>query len=98
MQQKSERFCDSTRSFRFFTKYNFNIEGNTRMIKKLLQFSLGNKFAIFLMVVLVILGGIYSSAKLKLELLPDVENPMISVQTTMPGATLNQLKMKLVGK
>ena len=57
------------------------------MTKKLLQFSLGNKFAIFLMVVLVVLGGVYSSAKLKLELLPDVENPMISVQTTMPGAT-----------
>ena len=57
------------------------------MIKKLLQFSLGNKFAIFLMIVLVVLGGVYSSAKLKLELLPDVENPMISVQTTMPGAT-----------
>lgn len=57
------------------------------MIKKLLQFSLGNKFAIFLMVVLIILGGIYSSAKLKLELLPDVENPVISVQTTMSGAT-----------
>ena len=39
------------------------------------------------MVVLVILGGgVYSSAKLKLELLPDVENPVISVQT-MPGAT-----------
>ncbi|WP_145477227.1 efflux RND transporter permease subunit [Staphylococcus warneri] len=57
------------------------------MIKKLLQFSLGNKFAIFLMVLLVILGGVYASAKLKLELLPDVENPMISVQTTMSGAT-----------
>lgn len=57
------------------------------MIKKLLQFSLGNKFAIFLMALLVILGGVYASAKLKLELLPDVENPMISVQTTMPGAT-----------
>ena len=53
----------------------------------MLQFSLGNKFAIFLMVLLVIIGGIYSSAKLKLELLPDVENPIISVQTTMPGAT-----------
>lgn len=39
------------------------------MIKKMLQFSLGNKFAIFLMVLLVIIGGIYSSAKLKLELL-----------------------------
>ncbi|MBY6178582.1 efflux RND transporter permease subunit [Staphylococcus warneri] len=57
------------------------------MIKKLLQFSLVNKFAIFLMVLFVILGGVYASAKLKLELLPDVENPMISVQTTMPGAT-----------
>lgn len=57
------------------------------MIKKMLQFSLGNKFAIFLMVLLVIIGGIYSSAKLKLELLPDVENPIISVQTTMSGAT-----------
>lgn len=57
------------------------------MIKKLLQFSLGNKFAIFLMVVLIIFGGVYASSKLKLELLPDVENPVISVQTTMPGAT-----------
>ncbi|HCW7582946.1 TPA: efflux RND transporter permease subunit [Staphylococcus aureus] len=57
------------------------------MIKKLLQFSLGNKFAIFLMVVLVVLGGVYASAKLKLELLPNVQNPVISVTTTMPGAT-----------
>ncbi len=55
--------------------------------KKLLQFSLGNKFAIFLMVVLVVLGGVYASAKLKLELLPNVQNPVISVTTTMPGAT-----------
>ncbi|HEE8759175.1 TPA: efflux RND transporter permease subunit [Staphylococcus aureus] len=57
------------------------------MIKKLLQFSLVNKFAIFLMVVLVVLGGVYASAKLKLELLPNVQNPVISVTTTMPGAT-----------
>ena len=64
-----------------------NKRGHLINDKKLLQFSLGNKFAIFLMVLLVILGGVYASAKLKLELLPDVENPMISVQTTMPGAT-----------
>lgn len=48
---------------------------------------MGNKFAIFLMVVLVVLGGVYASAKLKLELLPNVQNPVISVTTTMPGAT-----------
>ena len=39
------------------------------------------------MVVLVVLGGVYASAKLKLELLPNVQNPVISVTTTMPGAT-----------
>ncbi|ANZ32742.1 efflux RND transporter permease subunit [Staphylococcus carnosus] len=57
------------------------------MINRLLKFSLGNKFAIFLMVVLVILGGVYSSMKMRLEMLPDVEEPMISVNTVMPGAT-----------
>lgn len=68
------------------------------MIKKLLQFSLGNKFAIFLMVVLIILGGVYSSAKLKLELLPDVENPVISVQTTMSGATPQSTQEEISSK
>lgn len=57
------------------------------MINRLLKFSLGNKFAIFLMVVLVVLGGVYSSVKMRLELLPDVEEPMISVNTVLPGAT-----------
>ncbi|EVG94250.1 hypothetical protein T903_00094 [Staphylococcus aureus KINW6019] len=64
------------------------------MIKKLLQFSLGNKFAIFLMVVLVVLGGVYASAKLKLELLPNVQNPVISVTTTMPVQRHKVPKMK----
>lgn len=58
-----------------------------RMINRLLKFSLGNKFAIFLMVVLVVLGGVYASMKMRLEMLPDVEEPMISVNTVMPGAT-----------
>lgn len=62
------------------------------MIKKLLQFSLGNKFAIFLMVLLVILGGVYSSVKLKQELLPDVEPPTMTIQTSMPGATPTAVK------
>lgn len=57
------------------------------MINRLLKFSLGNKFAIFLMVLLVVLGGVYASMKMRLEMLPDVEEPMISVNTVMPGAT-----------
>lgn len=57
------------------------------MIKKLIDFSLSNQFAIMLMVLLVILGGVYSSFKMKLELLPDTEPPMMTITTTMPGAT-----------
>lgn len=68
------------------------------MIKKLLQFSLGNKFAIFLMVLLVILGGVYASVKMKLELIPDVEQPMITVQTTEPGATPETIKTDISDK
>ncbi|RIL92764.1 efflux RND transporter permease subunit, partial [Staphylococcus equorum] len=33
------------------------------------------------------LGGIYASFKMKLELLPDTEPPMMTITTTMPGAT-----------
>ena len=73
-------------------------ERNEGMIKKLLQFSLGNKFAIFLMVLLVILGGVYSSSKMKLELLPDVEPPMIKVQTTLQGATPETVKEEVSDK
>ncbi|HJE00916.1 MAG TPA: efflux RND transporter permease subunit [Staphylococcus auricularis] len=68
------------------------------MIKKLLQFSLANKFAIFLMTVLIILGGVYASVKMKLELLPDVEPPMITVQTTMPSATPETVKDEISDK
>lgn len=68
------------------------------MIKKLLQFSLGNKFAIFLMVLLVILAGAYSSSKMKLELLPDTEPPIITVQTALPGATPETVKEDISDK
>ncbi|PTJ72756.1 efflux RND transporter permease subunit [Staphylococcus hyicus] len=57
------------------------------MVKKLIDFSLSNRFAIMLMVLLVILGGVYASFKMKLELLPDTEPPMMTITTTMPGAT-----------
>ncbi|WP_341775956.1 efflux RND transporter permease subunit [Staphylococcus hyicus] len=57
------------------------------MVKRLIDFSLSNRFAIMLMVLLVILGGVYASFKMKLELLPDTEPPMMTITTTMPGAT-----------
>ncbi len=62
-------------------------KGAIRVVKRLIDFSLSNRFAIMLMVLLVILGGVYASFKMKLELLPDTEPPMMTITTTMPGAT-----------
>lgn len=62
-------------------------KGAIRVVKKLIDFSLSNRFALMLMVLLVILGGVYASFKMKLELLPDTEPPMMTITTTMPGAT-----------
>lgn len=62
-------------------------KGAIRVVKKLIDFSLSNRFAIMLMVLIVILGGVYASFKMKLELLPDTEPPMMTITTTMPGAT-----------
>ncbi len=51
------------------------------------------------MVVLVVLGGVYASAKLKLlEFIPNVQNPVISVTTTMPGATRQNFQDEISSK
>ncbi|GGI01101.1 MULTISPECIES: efflux RND transporter permease subunit [Mammaliicoccus] len=57
------------------------------MVQKMIKFSLNNKFAILLMTLIILLGGIYSAFKMKLELLPDVTTPVITVTTPYPGAT-----------
>ncbi|MGO1987722.1 efflux RND transporter permease subunit [Mammaliicoccus vitulinus] len=57
------------------------------MVQKMIRFSLNNKFAILLMTLIILLGGIYSAFKMKLELLPDVTTPVITVTTPYPGAT-----------
>jgi len=57
------------------------------VVQKMIKFSLNNKFAILLMTLIILLGGIYSAFKMKLELLPDVTTPVITVTTPYPGAT-----------
>lgn len=57
------------------------------MVQKMIKFSLNNKFAILLMTIIILLGGIYSAFKMKLELLPDITTPVITITTPYPGAT-----------
>ncbi|MCK6257601.1 efflux RND transporter permease subunit [Fictibacillus sp. KIGAM418] len=53
----------------------------------LTRFSLKNPVAVFIFSFLLILGGLFSFSSLKVDLLPNVEFPQITVQTTYPGAS-----------
>ncbi|MDP5272688.1 efflux RND transporter permease subunit [Chengkuizengella axinellae] len=53
----------------------------------LTSFSLKNPFAILIICILLIGGGIFSFFTLKSDLLPDIEFPELSVTTVYPGAS-----------
>jgi len=50
------------------------------------RFSLKNTLVIFLVVVMLIIGGIYSTSSVKTELMPDITYPVVSIITVYPGA------------
>lgn len=63
------------------------------------KFSLRNPFAVFLLCLLVTIGGLYSAGKFKQEQLPDIAFPMVGVTAVYPGASpedvLNQVTIPL---
>jgi len=61
------------------------------MLKNLTKFSLQNPLVILLLVVLVVIGGIYSTTKFKQEQLPEIDIPWLVVSTVYPGAAPNEV-------
>ncbi|MBB6444985.1 efflux RND transporter permease subunit [Bacillus benzoevorans] len=56
-------------------------------MKKVIQFSLKNKFAIWILTIILTATGIYSGMTMKLETIPSITAPLVSVTTVYPGAT-----------
>ncbi len=48
---------------------------------------MNNKFAVWLMTIIITLAGLYSGLNMKLETIPDIDPPIITVTTVYPGAT-----------
>lgn len=61
------------------------IRGN--VMNFLTKFSLKNAFAVYIISFLLILGGMYSFSRLKLDLLPNIEFPQLSIEVLYPGAS-----------
>ncbi|WLD93286.1 efflux RND transporter permease subunit [Alkalihalobacillus sp. AL-G] len=56
-------------------------------MNRIINFSLKNKFAVWLLTIIITVAGIYSGMNMKLETIPNITTPIVSVSTIYPGAT-----------
>lgn len=64
-------------------------------MKKIIEFSLKNKFAIWLLTIIVTAAGLYSGVNMKMETIPNISTPLVSIMTVYPGATPEQVAEKI---
>ncbi|WP_156450473.1 efflux RND transporter permease subunit [Anoxybacillus sp. P3H1B] len=64
-------------------------------MENMIKFSLRNKLAIWILTVIAIFAGLFSGFNMKLETIPDINTPIISVTTTYPGATPEEVQEKV---
>ncbi|WP_214715149.1 efflux RND transporter permease subunit [Exiguobacterium sp. s151] len=60
-------------------------------MQKITSFSVNNKFAVWLMTIILTATGIFAGLTMKLETLPDITTPTVSVTTIYPGASPEQV-------
>nr|WP_206691599.1 efflux RND transporter permease subunit [Heyndrickxia coagulans] len=64
-------------------------------VKKTIQFCLNNKFAIWLMTLIVAGAGIYAGMNMKMETIPNIDAPYMLVTASDPGATPEEVENKI---
>lgn len=60
-------------------------------MKKIIDFSLNNKFAIWILTIMVIVAGLYAGFTMKQESIPSITVPAVTVVTTYPGAAPDEI-------
>lgn len=64
-------------------------------MKGIIKFSLNNKFALWIMTFLVLFAGLYAGTSMKMETIPDITIPIVSVTTVYPGAAPEEVMEKV---
>lgn len=62
---------------------------------KVIRFSLNNKLAVWILTAIVAAAGLYAGVNMKLETIPNINVPFISVSTVYPGATPEEVAKKV---
>jgi HAE1 family hydrophobic/amphiphilic exporter-1 len=52
---------------------------------------MNNKFAVWILTIMVVVAGLYSGLNMKQETMPDITFPVVSVMTTYPGAAPDEI-------
>lgn len=65
------------------------------MVRGLIDFTLKNKFAVWLLTIIVAVSGLYAGTQMKMETMPDVTIPFVSVTTIYPGASPEEVAEKI---
>jgi HAE1 family hydrophobic/amphiphilic exporter-1 len=60
-------------------------------MKGIINFSLNNKFAVWLLTIMVVIAGLYAGLNMKQETIPDIEIPILTVFTVYPGASSEEV-------
>ena len=64
-------------------------------MKNIIRFSLKNKLAVWLLTIIVTVSGLYSGLNMKLETIPNITTPLVTVMTIYPGATPEEVADKV---
>ncbi|GAY75913.1 RND multidrug efflux transporter [Sporolactobacillus inulinus] len=60
-------------------------------MRKIIAFSMKNKLAVWLLTLVVIIGGIYAGTNMKMETMPNFTIPVVSVSTVYQGASPDEV-------
>lgn len=60
-------------------------------MKKIIDFSVNNKFAVWLLTAIIVATGLFTGLNMKQELMPDITFPNISISTSYPGAAPDEV-------
>lgn len=60
-------------------------------MKSIISFSMNNKFAIWLLTIIIAVTGIYAGTTMNQEVIPDIDAPLVSVSAVYPGATPEEI-------
>ncbi|QGQ94140.1 efflux RND transporter permease subunit [Paenibacillus psychroresistens] len=64
-------------------------------MKSIIQFSLNNKFAIWMMTIIITVAGLYAGVTMKQETLPNLDVPILTISTVYPGAAPQEVADKV---